>query len=471
MFNMISHDKSNLIELEKSILEYLTSKGRIRACLLHKLEKRFCKPDSKIRIKKVSLISCLFSMMRKRIIDIIIFEPFEIKWEERNLRNLDYLKDGPYYIRKFTYLENSLFKKNERREDYFFDSRILDFDNNEKIINVISKLSNLLKKVPELKYKTVIYYPKNSEPLNIYETYAGNYDLEFIDLKSPSPPVGIFHKIGVNLEDQKADLTIIQSYRINYMCLYITLIETIQKAIMEIQEDGENLDRNKEMLKDLTRKFAYNCIMYVKSDWVEIREPNPYRWETFFKFFNLPFRIINLAFRSLKFHGRTFESLSNFKYCIYIKKRDQNHIKYLKDLGYEVFSDYNLKDKVAIGLDLEIFIPCPTIEHFYFLYKYLFYYHLFLLFKHSFTYLLKTEQNIKFSDKEQMLYKVFLPVMESLFNIRDNKITNKLIFKYYTFNPDELEIIYNKFLVNNVKKIEKKMFDYFFFRFSKKLTN
>ena len=61
--------------------------------------------------------------------------------------------------------------------------------------------------------------------------------------------------------------------------------------------------------------------------------------------------------------------------------------------------------------------------------------------------------------------------MESFFNIHDNNITKKLIFKYYTFNPDELEIIYNKFLLNNVKKIEKKMFDYFIFRFSKKLTN
>lgn len=465
---MISLNKSCPIELKNSILEYLKSKGRIRACLLYKLEKRLCKPNSKERIKKASLISCLFSMVRKRIIDIIIFEPFQIKWEERNLRNLEYLKDGPYYIRKFTYLESSLFKKSERRGSYFIDSRIFDFDDDDKVINTFSKLSNLLKKIPELKYKTVIYYPKNSEPLNIYETFEGNYDLELIDFKSPSPPVGIFQKIEVNLEDQKSDLTIIQSYRINYMCLYITLIETIQKAIMEIQEDGDNLDRNKEMLKDLTRKFAYNCIMYVKSDWVEIREPNPYRWETFFKFFNLPFRIIKLDFRSIKFHGRTFESLSNFKYCIYIKKSDQNHIKYLKNLGYEEFSDYNLKKEVAIGLDLEIFIPCPTIEHFYFLYKYIFYYHLFLLFKHSFQYLLNTKQNIKFSDKEQMLYKVFLPVMESLFNIHDKNITNKLIFKYYTFNPDELEIIYNKFLLTNVKKIEKKMSDYFFFRFSKK---
>ena len=466
---MISLNKPCPIELKKSILEYLVSKGRIRACLLYKLEKKFCKPNSKERIKKVNLISCLFSMMRKRIIHIIIFEPYEIKWEKENLRNLEYLKDGPYYIRKFTYLENLLFKKSERRGNYIFDSRIINSDDNDKILNIISKLSNLFKKVPELKYKTVIYYPKNSEPLNIYKPFEGNYDLEFPDFKSPSPPVGNFQKIEVNLVDQKSDLNIIQSYRINYMCLYITLIEMIQKTIMEIQEDRDNLDRNRELLQDLTRKFAYNCIMYVKSDWVEIKEPNPYRWETFFQLFNLPFRIINLDFKSIKFHGRTFESLTNFKYCIYIKKRDQNHIKHLKALGYEEFSDYNLEDKVAIGLDLEIFIPCPTIEHFYFLYKYIFYYHLFLLFRHSFTYLLKTHQNIKFSEREQMLYKIFLPIMESLFSIHDdNHITNKLIFNYYTFNPDELEIIYNKFLLNNLKKIETKMYNYFIIRFNKK---
>jgi len=459
--------KSCPYELMKSILEYLMSKGRIRGCLLYKLEKRFCKSNSKNKVNKNILISCLFLMMRKRIIDILILKTFDIKWECKNLINLEYLKDGSYYVRKFINLEDPLLKESNIRENYFFDSRILDFDDNDYILDLVSKISNTIKKTPKLKYKTVIYYPVNSDPLNIYEPFEGNYNLDFTDFESPSPPLGSYQKLEVNLKDQKSELSIIQSYRINFMCLYITLIETIQKRIMEIQEEKDNFSNYEVLLKNLIRKFAYNCIMYVRSDWVEIKEPNPYRWETFFQFFDVPFKIINLDFKSIKFHGRTFESLSNFKYCIYMKKKDQKHIKHLRDLGYEEFYDHNFEDKVAIGLDLEIFIPCPTIEHFYFLYKYIFYYHLFLLFNHSFTYLSKIKRTIEFSNREQMLYKVFQPVMESFFNIHDKKISDKLIFNYYIFNPDELEIIYNKFLLNHVKEIEKKMFNYFIFRFGK----
>ena len=57
--------------------------------------------------------------------------------------------------------------------------------------------------------------------------------------------------------------------------------------------------------------------------------------------------------------------------------------------------------------------------------------------------------------------------MESMLNIQDKRIIKKVIFKYYTFNPNELEIIYNKFLLDEVKFIEKKMFSYFIIRYGK----
>ena len=122
---------------------------------------------------------------------------------------------------------------------------------------------------------------------------------------------------------------------------------------------------------------------------------------------------------------------------------------------------------LAIGIDHEIFEVCPSIEYFYFLNKYVFYYHLFYLFYYSFPYIEKTKSSVKFTEKERALYKIFLPVMESMFNIQDQRITKKLIFKYYTYNPDELEIIYNKLLLDNVRDIEKKMFNYFLIRSGK----
>ena len=465
MFIMISVNELAGSKVIEHIIKYLKSKGKVRACLLHKLEIRFCKPGSKIRVKKKQLISCLILMMKKRIIDIIIPEPFQIQWRIQNLKNLNYLKDGRYYVRKFPKLNNELLEIKKKR-NYYFDSRILNFDNKKLVFDTIENLKIIIKKVPELKYKTIIYYPHDSEPLNIYETFEGNYNLNFLDFKSPIRSNKIYDKLQIDLEEQKLDLSIIQSYRIKFMCMYITLIESIHKAIMDIQENKILTNDYEKKFRGLVTKFGYYCDMYVRSDWIDI-EPNPYRWESFFKTFDLPFKIINISFNNIKFYGRTFEFWVRFNYCIFIEKKFKNLILLLKKLGYEEFKDENYDNYIAIGVNHEVFEPCPSIEYFYFLNKYVFYYHLFYLFYHCFEYIKKIKTNIKFTYKERELYKTFLPVMESFFNVQDGKIVKKLIFNYYTYNPDELDIIYNKFLLNNVKKIEKKLFNYFIIKCSK----
>ena len=103
-------------------------------------------------------------------------------------------------------------------------------------------------------------------------------------------------------------------------------------------------------------------------------------------------------------------------------------------------------------MDVDFYYPCSTIEHLYFLAKYVCYYHLFLLFNHTFEYCKEkvTEKKIKLTEIEKNLYKFFQPVMESLFNIQDhNPLNNQIFLKYYSHNPDELEIIYNQFLLKN----------------------
>ncbi|MFX1258995.1 MAG: hypothetical protein ACFFAN_14145 [Promethearchaeota archaeon] len=454
-----------IIELKERVITYLKSKSVIRAVLLHKLEKRFCKSNSEFKVQKEVLISCLLFMMNERKIDIIIPELFKISWNKRFLENLMFLEEGIYFIRNFSNI-NEDFSKSLNKNNYYFDSRKLDFKKEDEIKEVIKNLKLIIKKIPQIKNKMIIYYPNGSKPLNIYDPLkTTSYNLKFMDFKEKSQ-FSLNSKIAISLEQQKSYLAIIKSYRKNYMCFYITLIESIQKSILDIQKQKDKIKNYKKILRDFIKKFAYYCIMYVRSDWVEIDKPNPYRWETFFKHFKIPFKIITLDFKSIKFLGRTFESWCNFKYCIFIKKNFQEVIKNLKKFGYTVFTDENYGDKIAVGLDLETYIPCPTIEHFYFLFKYIYYYHLFLLFNHSFTYIKKVRPNIKLTEKERMLFKLFLPVMESLFNIQINKISNKLVFNYYTFNPDELEIIYNKYLLSNIKVIEKKLYNYYLIKYN-----
>ncbi|MHA1491952.1 MAG: hypothetical protein ACTSRI_20150 [Promethearchaeota archaeon] len=457
---MMISKEPDIVELKEQVIKYLKSKGKIKAVLLKKLENRFCKSVSKIKVKTDELLSCLFLMMTERMIDIIIPSPFQIEWKEKSLKDLKYLKDGMYLTRDFSEF------KDFNEDDYYFDSRRLDFNNRDLISKSKEKIKFLIKEFPGIENKIIIYYFSGGAPLNIYEPFEGNYGVNFLDFQVPSQFIKKYSKFEIPMDQQKSDLAIIKSYRNNFMCFYITLIESIQKAILNLQRHEYN-KKNIILLKEYIEKFTYYCKLYVISDWVEITEPNPYRWETFFKFFDIPLKILNLSFNSVKFHGRTFEFFINFKYCIFINRNFTREILNLKKLGYQEFKDENIKNSVAIGLNLETFIPCPSIEHFYFLGKYIFFYYLFLLFYHSISYIKKIKPNIKFTFEEQRIYETFFPVMKSLFNIKKNKICKKLVFKYYTFNSDELELIYNKFLLKNVKVIEKKLFKYFFFKYSK----
>jgi len=453
--------------LDGHVVNYIKSKGRLRGVLYFKLEKRFCSRDSKIRVRKNQLLSCLFSMMKERIIEIIIPEPFDIEWSKQKLSGLKFIKEDVHLKRYFSYLkgfEIDSIKKNE----YIFDSRQLNRENLREVEAGIQSIKELIKQTSGIKYKILVFYPKNSVPLNIYEPFEGDFNLDFIDIKAPPEFIEKGSGIEIPLNQQELDLTIIRSYRSNYMCFYITLIESLQKAILNLQEGGIKSKEEEKTLEDLITKFTYYCEMYVNSDWVDIQDANPYRWETFFKFFKIPIKILKLEYKSIKFHGRTFETWSNLKFCIFIDSEEDELITNLKKLGYQEFRVENITGKVAIGLDIDNYVPCPAIEYLYFVFKYICYYHLFLLFSHSFSYIKRTVREVKFSEKDKYLYKIIEPIIKSLFNVNTERLTNKVVLKYYTLNADELEVIYNSFMVNKIRKLEKSLYSYFMLRSLKK---
>ena len=448
----------NETEFRSEIVKYIESKGRIKATLLHKLENHFCKSEG--GVSRDFLVSHLFFMLRERIIDIIITEPFKIKWKKKEFKNFKYLKDGIYYERQFQNVTSKSlrpFKLNE----YYFDSRALDFQDKELIDEAIFHLNLLINKIRDINKLIIIFVPYDSDSLNIYEEFNGNYNIDLCDFQAPFQSLKE-SKFEVALEQQASDLAIIKAYRSRYMCFYITLIEAIHKTIINLQEN-KALPNYTELFNDSMKKFAYNCIMFVWSDFIEIDGSNPYRWETFFKRFEIPIQVLLYDFVSIKFYGRTFDTYDRLKFCIFIDKNHQEQITKLKNLGYSEFADENHDSKIAIGLDLKFYFPCSTIEHIYFLSKYVCFYHLFLLFHDCFEYL-KTNLGIGLLEKEATLFENFLPVMTSLFNIKAQKVSNEMTFKYYTYNPVELEILYNKFLLQNVKIIEPKLMKYFLLR-------
>jgi len=455
-------------EIIDYILNYLDHKGKIKAALLHKIENRIFNKNVKFEISKTQLIDILLDLVKEKKIEMIIPKIINTNWNKATLSKLKFLKSGEYYIRQFYEKKINQIDINENDDSYLFDSRNIFSIEKE----FIKKLKDLIKKHPIMKRKIVFFKRKSSDYIFIYEKNFNLFPLKKAGIIKKSTHIPRINKINTVLEyrlkDQKSDLSVIKSYRKNFMCFYITLIESIQYEIVKNRERKKKSFESGKILKKNIEKFAFYCDQYVKSDWIET-EPNPLRWESFFNILKIPIEIIEFKFNSIHFFDRTFDCDINLKFGISIPQKRSELIKILRKKGFELFNKRKNK-KIIIGLDLNLLIPCPSIEYFYFIVKYFFYFNLFLLFSHCFTYIREKFKIGHLTDKEKNLYKIFSPVMHSLFVLNDNKINKRFIFKYYTLKADELELLYNKFLLKEVQRIEKKLYKYFLFKFSY-LTN
>jgi len=451
-------------EIIQRIISYLKSKGKIKAALLSKLSKHFCKYGAKSKnpISEEYLIQIIIELLRKRTIDIIIPELFSIHWEKKMLKGLKYFPNGVYYIRS---PKKDLDHLSNFETSYFFDSRKLDFSSKKVLKEIIPELKKIIQLNDKIKKKIIVYYPKESLSLDIYGKNLKKY-YELVNWNNKINKKFMMNKSNIQypLKNQRLDLSIMGKYRNSYMCFYITLIESLQKKIYDLQKSYS--EKKNVMIKYYTEKFAHYCHVYVYSDWVEISKPNPLRWETFFNLYDLPIEILEFKFKSLNFHGNVFDSWIKLKIAVPIKKQYENLIEAFNQKGLQNFSESN--EYIKMGFNIDIFLPCPSIEYFYFVVKYIYFYYLFLLFNYIFEYFEK-ELALEFSTKEQELYRIFSPVLGDLFSKDDEE--NKLIFKFYTYNQSELELIYNKFLLKKIKNIEKKLFKYFLMKSSKSMRN
>ena len=269
-------NENNNEKLRSEILRFLDSRGTINAALLYKLENYFCGPKSKFDISWEALLNCLFKLMKERVIDIIIPELFNVKWKRRNLSDLKFLKDGTYFCRTFTNLKSKYLHK-YKPNDYYFDSRKIDYDDKALVSELIQHLVLLLRKIRDLNKKIIVFYPVNSNPIDIYEkNFEIEYYLRSIDFRIEKKEAQDL-KLEIPLEEQAESVLIIKAYRNNYMCFYIPLIESILKVIEYLQKKKDSMNNYNDVFNNYSRKFAYQCIEFVRSDYVEIYEPNPYR--------------------------------------------------------------------------------------------------------------------------------------------------------------------------------------------------
>ncbi len=441
--------------LEKNIFEYLSKKGEIKAVLYHKLKKRMQIAVSELMDDFDSL---LLELMWGKKIEIIIPEICNIKWIKKDIVNTRFIKENTnYLVSTFLPIEKQKFLSSNHNF-YSFDSRKLNFFS--KSCRERSK-QYLLESFQEHPNKIIIFNPVNSKPLNIYEPLEIPFKIQNTwEFKNSYQEAQDKVKFEIPFNDQIQGLEILKNFKTKFACAYITIIESIHKKIIEMQ--NKNVSKNSDLFKEYMKKFIYYCEMFIKSDWMFITDPNPGRWESFFVYFQIPFKIIDMKIKSIRFTDKTFETHNNIKYGI--KLNSQEDLNYLKQFGYEEFNGIKEDNQVIIGLDLNFIIPSPSIEYYYFIAKYIHYYHLFLLLNHSLQ-ILEDKIKEKFtSSKEKKIYEYFLPILDSMFDIDQKKVKKNLIFKYYTTSYEELEVLYNFLLMRKIKNVEQKLTNYMLFK-------
>lgn len=448
-------------EMENELKNYLKQKGKIKAALFYKLEKEFRKRD----ISNKALIIFILKLLKKRKIDILLPKLYKKCLRKTYIKGSKHLEDGYYFTSNYKEINDLNINDDlpgRVKDLYYFDTRKI----NKIKSSDLRKLENFLLKSfkKSLIKKRLIILLRPNNYARIFKKFEIGYDLNWNWNKKVRKRK--YKKIKISQEKQKSNIEIIKNYRKKNMCFYIPLIEAIHQKIIKVQKNLRVKEGGFKELKGLIRIFAFYCTMFGTSSWIEIEKPNPYKWETFFKTHKLPIKIINISMKSLKFYEKIFEAHIIVKFCIFIDSKNKILIKRLNNYGYKVLDSLSSKTETAIGSKISVYLPCPAIEYFFFIVKYICYYHLFLLLSRVFAHL--DHDNDKFiylNKKEKEFYKLFIPVLKPLFNLNEGKIQNKYYFNYFDSDVNILEILLNHFLIPEVKRIELTLFRYFIIQF------
>lgn len=109
------------------------------------------------------ILNTWFNLRNELIVEdiegaLIIPDPFLFKWEKKNLKNLNYLQDNDYYVRKFYYINDKLIN-NSNKNQPLIDTRNLNKDKSGKIELIAERFINIISKFPRIKEKIIFSLP------------------------------------------------------------------------------------------------------------------------------------------------------------------------------------------------------------------------------------------------------------------------------------------------------------------------
>lgn len=441
--------------LNDIIMNFIKSKGTMQTTIFSKLTNYIFKHlGLGKRITRGELVKELMSLIKNEKIEIFIPSPIEPVWLEKYQCGFKYLCEGPYICREYRkYRKVANFHNSSRQNGFIFDSRNL-------VNNKVKMLEETLYKDSSIDPFVMIQNKESEIPVEIYKSHS----LKNIGIDNQvNRPLFYkkkdMKKINIPLNLQKTNLSVLKRFRSTQMCFFVSLLDVIYHYITHYPHTISE----KKMLE---KRFGYYSNEFAKSDWIDIKEGNPYRWDTFFRHFDLPIFLERVAIENIRFEGKCFELEFNLVFYLEIDKKEVGIIESLEKVGFHRMKMEN-GQTARIGMNLDIYSISPAVEYNFFLIKYAVFYHLFYLFSLVCDPLLNEKGSHRFTIHEKNIYEVFLPVLQRFFDIEEDAVKNKLIFQFLTYDSEELEAIYSGLLMGEVKKIEKKLFNYFLLRTSK----
>jgi len=438
-------------EIKHKIINEIFSHYRLGAILYIWAHRLCCHLSLENPISETDFIDILLDMIKSKEIDIIIPDPFLIKWEKKNLNNLKFVNDGVHYVRKFCYINDNVVNNSNKNEP-LIDTRKIDKKDKEILNSIAQQIKYIIKKFPEMKEKIILSSPDIKKPIklhfidNIYEiNREEKIQIDNQKIKSNQDQ----KKNTVSLEEQEAAIETIKKYRQNFMCVYITLIETIQKELSYLQKYKSKIENYSELFKEALDAFKTYSILFAEETWTESSIPLQN---------GIKIKTGKLYYTSLNFKNDIFyiEGIQEY-WALFEKKRNPGLKEFLLKQGYIEMGIDEDTSLTNIGLKLKLNFSINTIEQFFFLCKYLFIGNLFHLF-FLINFFFKEKGDLtKLTEKKDNLSELFIPVLKPFFNINQVKPLKRIQFAFESVNRDELNILYNKFLFYNAREIEKRL--------------
>ncbi len=438
-------------EIKHKIINEISSHYRLEAILYIWAHRICCHPSLESPILETDFIDILLDMVKSKEIDVIIPDPFIIKWEKKYLKNLKFINDGNHYVRSFYYINDDLVN-NSKKNEPLIDSRKIDKKDKEILNSIAQQIKFIIIKFPEMKEKIILSTPDIKKPIklhfidNIYERNGEEkVPIDNQQIKSNQSQ----KKNTVNLEEQEVAIKTIKKYRQNFMCVYITLIETIQKELSYLQKYKSKIENYSELFKEALAAFKTYSIMFAEETWTESSIPLQN---------GIIIKTGKLYYTSLNFKNDIFYNEGIQEYWVLFEDNRNLGLKeFLLTKGYIEMEIDKATNLTKIGLKLKLNFSINTIEQFFFLCKYLFVGNLFHLFFLIISFLKEKGDLTKLSEKKDNLSELFIPVLKPFFNMNQIKPFKSIQFAFKGVNKDELNILYNKFLFYNTREIERRL--------------